>query len=108
MCLCLKQVSTLQTAQSANDRGDLQAQIAELAAGTIDLAEGQAISAASLVKAHEKTSMLAAAFQKQQERIQVCIQHFLTSAIGHDVCTQTTQEAQQHWPQILLLRMPTL
>ena len=105
MCLCLKQVSTLQSAQSAGDRKGLQAQIAQLAAGTIDLAEGQAISAASLVKAHKKTSMLAAIFQKQQECIQVCIQHFLTSAIGSNICELTTQEAQQQWPQVLWLRI---
>ena len=83
MCLCtltsprLEQVNKLQGAQSTNSRADLQAQIAQLAAGTIDLAEGQAISAASLEKAHEKTNMLAAAFQKQQECIQVCIQPIL-------------------------------
>ena len=88
---CPEQVSTLQCAQSATNGGDLQAQIVQLAAGTIDLAEGQAISAASLENAHEKTKMLAAAFQKQQECIKVGIQPFLRTAVGFAVSTQTMQ-----------------
>ena len=97
VCLCTltsprpKQVKKLQSAQSTNNRADLQAQIAQLAAGTIELAEGQAISAASLEKVHEKTNMLAAAFQKQQECIKVGIQPFLRTATGVVVCTQTMQ-----------------
>ena len=52
---------------------------------------GQAISAASLENAHEKTNMLAAAFQKQQECIKVGIQPFLRTAVGFAVSTQTMQ-----------------
>lgn len=46
-------------------------QIADVAAGTTDLAEGQVVTAASLTTAHGKVNMLAEAFKTQQEHIQV-------------------------------------
>ena len=102
---CPKQVNTLQSAQGNDNRADLQAQIVQLAAGTIDLAEGQAISAASLVKAHEKTNVLAAALQKQQECMKVCIQPFLTTAVSFCVHTDHAEGQQQWRPQVLRIRM---
>ena len=50
---------------------DLQGQIADVAAGTNDLAEGQIVTAASLATAHSKVHMLAEAFKTQREHIQV-------------------------------------
>ncbi len=59
------------TAAVAALKEDLQGQIADVAAGTTDLAEGQTVTAASLTAAHGKVNMLAEAFKTQQEHIQV-------------------------------------
>ena len=50
---------------------DFQGQIADVAAGTTDLAEGQVVTAASLATAHGKVHMLAEALKTQREHIQV-------------------------------------
>lgn len=67
----LKALQEAQAAASAALKEDMQAQIDDVAAGTVDLAEGQSITAAGLATAHGKINMLAVASKKQQENIQV-------------------------------------
>jgi len=50
---------------------DFQGQIADVAAGTVDLSEGQVMTVTGLTTAHGKINMLAEAFQKQREHTQV-------------------------------------
>ena len=71
---CLVQVVAEQEAHRAAvaaQNENFLGQIADVAAGTTDLAEGQVVTAASLAAAHGKVSMLAEAFKMQQGDIQV-------------------------------------
>ena len=69
----VKAEQATQRAATAEIKDNLQRQIADVAAGTTDLAEGQTVTAASLTAAHGKFNMLAEAFKTEQEHIQVGI-----------------------------------